>query len=628
MEKYYSNLLMKWSEYVGLDSNHKDFNMSDYSRKLNQETQKAKKIIRDYDESGLVAVLLLKNLYMELLKNKKTSLYDILSGNICLDDEKEMLLAFTSPEIVDVEGSFIHMISRIDEMVTGGKLIGDADSLKESIFGMVDDVIEALDGCNEDIYKKSGMVGEITNISTKIYVAPSLAVLVTTLEKAEDGMYLCYIDTNHSQEGYFGFFVKSNGNIFSVNERIDEAYPGQHQNARWSNAKYETLFPYEYISKYSDYDNKGCSTKYEINSSQLNFAEMPESAYVKILIAMLFISNKYGNKVLDGEEVYMNSLLPQSIAFATNSLVSQNEAVMDILKSEIVKTHDELDLSFEMKSIMDGSVLDEFTNHNVPNGAYIHADNTCQELVDIWGDGFIPDKTLVNGILIKSDVWPEFVGTRQRMKAAACYEIRKQLAQYIEDKIKSEYKACGGINAVREWYKKALLQNFDKIEDMVKSYYPHVLETVGYNRNGRISDENFIVYYEENEKTPTWFIAQNVWREEEVLNDVKKYVPYTNAHIPETYNDAHTNAMCKIWFIFVPNDWHVIESLLGCEVPKIVKGWQMNGHHTGGNSLLNMTDAVEDVNVAFETGNKETPKYSFSFAVGYSKSGLNKLLKN
>ena len=66
-------------------------------------------------------------------------------------------------------------------------------------------------------------------------------------------------------------------------------------------------------------------------------------------------------------------------------------------------------------------------------------------------------------------------------------------------------------------------------------------------------------------------------------------------------------------------------------VPKIVKGWSIEHRRPWGNTLLDITDPVEGINTPFENCRRR-PEYidayiQFTFAVGFSKSGLNILKK-
>ena len=87
--------------------------------------------------------------------------------------------------------------------------------------------------------------------------------------------------------------------------------------------------------------------------------------------------------------------------------------------------------------------------------------------------------------------------------------------------------------------------------------------------------------------------------------------------------------------VFTLLNYKGIENLFNTEVPKIVKGWTKEGNRTSGNSLLNATDEVEEINTPFEYYCSMRPEYendhtqyNFSFAIGFSKSGFKKYCKS
>jgi len=80
-----------------------------------------------------------------------------------------------------------------------------------------------------------------------------------------------------------------------------------------------------------------------------------------------------------------------------------------------------------------------------------------------------------------------------------------------------------------------------------------------------------------------------------------------------------------------------LEILCGCEVPKIVKGWNIDGHFGDGNSILDATDMVTKVGTTFEKyesnrykelyDEHDAVRFDFKFSIGYSKRGLKQILK-
>jgi hypothetical protein len=127
-----------------------------------------------------------------------------------------------------------------------------------------------------------------------------------------------------------------------------------------------------------------------------------------------------------------------------------------------------------------------------------------------------------------------------------------------------------------------------------------------------------------------------------MLEDVKyvSFVEYGNYYLVNEQDkrtlksfDSENGLSCSIFFVFRPIDYIGLENLFG-DVPKIVKGWSNRGNNRYGNSLLNMTDEVEEINTPFEYYCSRRPEYkddrtytNFAFVIGFSKRGFKSLSK-
>lgn len=634
MEKICFDILEKWAEYIEYDENQTTFNLLNYSYEAHNRTKNLTHIIEDYDETGLLAVLSVKRLFEIMMKSSKITLFDAITQPEEIQKHLNMQNLFNSPEIKTAETNFIDVIKQLTIKVIGKELIGkfDNDDFTNKVFDCVDNVIQTIDKCRIEFYQKGGEFTDITNFSTSIHTFPSLADCLITLSNAPDGMYLCFIDIEHTADSYFGFFLKNNGNIISANERINEAFKGQHcnsRNGRWAENKADQIFPYDFIFSYSDYDYKGYSHTYNIDKDKLDMFTMEEDAFLPLLIAMILLSRKFPKINKDEYEiVYIDSLLKVNMPLLTED---KNE-LMVIEKNEIVQSHQKVNLEFDYDKIMDGSALDEFAYQDGEyRGNYISAANTGQIFVDLYGDGFKIQPTILSTTKMigtgKYEYIPEFVGTEKRFRVGAYIDIRTQLADYIRQKMFEEYKAFGGINAVIDWYKKLVNNNIDKIKRLAVEHY------VNYRKN---IEQNVMGNWRPSNCDKRYYISEI---------DGITYVPYTygwKTHIVNEYNrekdkyiDLDNGKPCNMFFIFKPLNFVGIENIFETDVPKIVKGWSESGNRTCGNSLLDATDPVEAINVPFEYYCSKRPEYEndsthydFVFAIGFSKSGFKKYCKS
>lgn len=633
MEKKFLEILDKWANYSKYDRNQKCFNLNSYEYKFHSANKQIEKILSDYDESGVLAILIAKKIFTEFTKEVRIKFSDFLENPNDLKDDIEMYNLFHSDVVKEAEDYYLNIIENLSLKIIGKNLIGkeDRESKKTFLFSCTDKVINNLNKCRLDVYQKGGKINNITKISTHIQIFPSLANCLLTLNKAQDGMYLCYINIHNSPDSYFGFYIKNNGNIFSINERINEQYKGSHQysrNGRWTENKADEIFPYEYIFSYGEHDYKGYATDYKIDENKLSFFDLTEEVYTPILLAMIMIVKKYQGKDLSNEPImYVDSLLPINL----NSITSDKKELAIIEKCALVENHKKLNLNFEINKILDGTYDKEFTNKNLEYGAKFSSKNTGQFFIDLWGEGFTFDINKLYEIQTQKALtdnnesyFVEFVGSEMRQKAQGYYIIRQELAEYIRKQMRIEFEKNGGISFYEKWFKDSIYKNLEKIERIAIDKYIAIQNGEKILRYGwHSSDENILtdIYYIE-DTCPSGFYYYYM------LNDKEPY--------KSIYYDMKNNKKCNMFFAFQPKSYKGLEDLFG-EVPKLIKGWNLFTHRRTGNAILDLTDAVEAVGTPFENDESQyyysdlpyekKPFKNFGFIIGYSKSGFKQRAK-
>ena len=630
-------ILDKWAKYTDYDPEQKSFNLLNYTYELHDINKRIERIIKIYDKTGGLAVIQAKIMFKRILKKASYNAFEYMKNPNMVNEDKEIWDIFHCKEVISIENSYIDAINKLSEEIIGKYLIGERNNeeILEDLFEAIDTVMESLEKCNVNLFIKNGQILPINKISTHIHLFETLAECLIALETTNDGLYLCYINCGGTADGYFGFFLKNNGNLLSISERIDEAYSGQHshcRNARWAENKKYDLFPYDYIFNYTEHDYKGCATKHLIDNEKLAFFELGAKAYLPIIVAMLMIDKQYVGQILDMDINYVDSLLPSNIKMVTES--SNNELIV-MKSSSLVLSHKSLDLSFDLEKIINGDYAKEFNYDSGKNyketGCFT---NGSQLFVDLWAEWFSYDPFRIyetssllkitdgNSTLINTP--PEFVGSKNRIRLQGYYEIRKQLVDYIRDKIHDEWVTYGKTSAIKDWYINCIQSNLAKIEEIVVSEYLSI------QNGGKILDinwrtvdkEKIDIYYEEQKYPSGW---GNI-----ILNKRKSLSE-------DEYFCMQTGAICSLFFTFAPKNWRQLELLCGCEVPKIIKGWIVDGHHGDGNSILNATDLVTQVGTPFERYesnryenlyNEHHISFDFKFSIGYSKRGIKQILKN
>lgn len=627
MEPICLNILEAWTKYVDYNKNQTKFNLSTWDLTYHRSTEKLQHIINDYDESGLIAVSTIKQVFYDTTKKSSVKMYDLFTNPEGMKKHIEMYNLFQSKELIEAEDRYIDALDNLVHQIIGKKLIGKSnkDEFKDKVFGYTESVLNALDKCHTEFYKKSGNdIGNITKFTTKICVFKTLAECLITLDKNDDGMYLCYIDVDHSADGYFGFFIKSNGNLFSLNERVPEAFRGQHKNsrnARWTEGKADEIFPYEFVFSFDKFDYLGYSTQYDLNEDKLSFFELEEDAYLPLLIGMIFTAKKFAGKSTSEYEIYYtDSLLNVNIPRIT---ADKNE-LMVLSNNELVIATNLIDLSIDYNKLMNGKIFDEFSNRE------ICSNNNGQIFVDLYGQGFTPTSPLsMETYLTKSDAdfVPEIVATKSKLRAAVVYDLRDQLSTYIKDKMLEEFNSFGGIKAVDKWYEEALKAKLDKIKELAVNTYVEV--KTGKRRGDCSKNRCLSSGYDVNlvEKPRVSFYEGGCGYASVILNEHEgNGLMY----------DLDNGSACSMLFVFYFATYKDIEDFLECEVPKIMKGWENHRHGYSCNPLLNMNDRVEGIGTPFEYHPSMNKRYgnvfngpyrTFSFAIGFSKRGFTALAK-
>lgn len=647
----YMEILNKWGEYINYNREQKTFNLMNNDYRFHKIGETIERILQEYDGTGMLAVIYARLHFERVMSEGKISVLDILENPDCIRKEREMYECLNSTVATDAEKKFISKLNSLYSQVTQGKLIGEGEDNRKEIMNSLDNVMTDIAKCNTDLFLKGEEVGKIENISTKLHIFNNLAECLLTIEKSADGMYYCFISAENSADCYFSFFIKNNGNIISVNDRANEQFIGQHsvsRNGRWTEQKADGIFPYDYIFNYSGHDYKGYATKYEIDENAVDMYNLGIEVFMPIIIAMLLLVFKFSNKELDLPMKHIDSFLPANIEKI------ENHALMPIGKSELAVKQAEINISYSNEEIISGTPAEEFTNkdnHWDERGVF---ENKNQYMIDLWGEGFVYDpsnlfqKSNVTYLIDKEkeenkdkelSYIPEFIGTEKKMRMQVYTDARKQLADYMRQKIYEEWDRFGRTKAVEEWYTKALVENKDYLLRLMYETYAGIRNKEGVGSSIHICPGSYsrTIYHTEqcvigiqyDEEPGGWEIS----RKHGLLGCIK--TPSLRGYYYDSLLDETNGKKCNMWFVFTPQTWENLEELTGREVPKCVKGWLRNGHSSRGNHLLNNTDAVDDVGTPFEHyesrsklyNNIREVEYSFMFAWGFSKSGWKKFVK-
>ena len=597
-----ADTLNKWLDYCSFDPNQTSFNLCNNSYDLHKKNQLLIDITNQYDQSGTLAIIYAKCLLKSLFESTEISLWDILNNKHSFEKERELFNSFNDVEIIECENQFVSKLNELYKSLFDGKIIGivNNEETKNNFFKGIQRIVEGLKILHLDVFKTSGLpILQINHFYTRIFVFETMRDCLLSIEKTnvEDGMYLVHISDHNSAGCYFSFIIKSNGNIISINERVDESYVGQHKNcrnARWSDDKNYKLFPYDQIFDYDNYDYKGYATQHIIDQTKLDFKDLSEDMRTTIIISMFLLSKKYYNSTFTVDQLkYVNNLLPININILKSINNDQNQLVV-YNNSSLVKSHENLNLKFDLNKILTGEYDHEFNNNNKNRDYREHGwfNGFNQQLVDAFGQDFkIQEdeifktdisKLLTDSLLLQKaeqqNYIPnsEFVGSKKKFELEAYYEIRKQLALHIKEKQEQSLQEFGGIKQFKQWYINQLKNNIKYI----------------YNLCGQVAKGNEDIQWDslDHEKRKIKWIEyqsdtkypKNVWIKL-CLNEMEDY--------QTTYCPITGSKQTKYWFIFRPINTIYLQKLCNCNLPNFLTGWKNDDF--GDNNYVGKDDKNE-----------------------------------
>ena len=671
-----TDILNAWIKYSEYEPEQKRFNLLSSKYYMHNATEKAA-AIRDYDPSGALAVLYLKEMFRRLCKESSFNMMALMEHPEGLDEHKRMWDMFHSEDVKTIEDSILGAMDGIIRRIVPVKQIGERDPdaergvLAESVTG----VVEELNKCNVEFFLKAGNMGSLNSFSTEIHVFDTLSQCLLTLEGAPDSMYICYIRNGDTADGYFGIFIKSNGNLLSINERVRERFPGQHINARngrWSESKAYQVFPYELMKDIGERDYLGYAHHLCIDDSELKLFALGPSGYIPLVLSMVMLSVKYSGVPTDSYPlIYVDSLLPHNLELSQES---EETALTIPENSLVVSGHKNYTINLTTEDVLTGRAGAEYDHqalraagiekHYTATGCFPQTDNI---FIDLYGKGFELDKDALlekdKVLLLPSPAgFPqkkvsnfEFVGGKDQLDLIAYRAARIQLAEYIRDQMYKEYVAYGGREAVRKWFNDQVLLHREELLKLCADAFAEAEE------NGESMNHTMLSTLFSQRRRSGLQIGIELCKSgvstysghpfnEKLIGNYKKYGCALDKSVKATYD-------FKILF----SDWKEMAQVFGEEsIPKILKGYNRNGHDFVGNHNLDCVDYAQGVGTPFEeseyrqnkrywgwyewrdhlgwtseefkkTSAEELPKaastMNFGVSIALSKRGINKIIK-
>lgn len=356
-------------------------------------------LLNKYDRTGNLSLLVLRDWFMA---------YGI--GRIT-EEQMELTSLFSGKLIVKAEKYIAKQFKRIHSQLLVGDSIYDFVTTK-NIITELNSVVNELAGYNVDIYKCGYKPLKLDNWCNEIRTYLALSDAVLDIEGMKDGVYVCYI----ANPQYFAIFIKSNGTLISINDRVNEKYAGELSGKEFYNYMMLHIFPYNSMR-----DIEGYTLKMQDN--QVGF---------RFLVLMLLINLKYSGTLVEGERVYIDKLV-------------ENLPDGEKSTSEYWRFNTELDLAV--------------TKNHVLYADEINTTDLASNLIDDFSHGFALENINCN---------TEFVGTEKELALNKIYQYRVQLANYIKNNIIKRVEEAGGLHNV---YRSILLENQDRLLSLTDRVY-------------------------------------------------------------------------------------------------------------------------------------------------------------
>lgn len=640
-------LLNYWLNLTKFDENQTSFNIFSNDWEFNSKNKNLITFFNEWDQSGTIPILYTKFLFNNIVKTKSFTIFDLLENKIeNINEFKNLYHQFNSDEFKEIEKNFIEIFESILAQLNTPKLIGNLDT--NILLSCATNILEEVLKLKIDVYKKGSIVKPFTNFSNQIHVFETLSQCLLTLENSLDGVYLCYISKNNSPDGYFGFYIKNNGNLFSINERLEERYIGQNKskrNHRYAEDKAYELFPYE-IFDFQGEDYKGYATEHKIDKTKLTFDHIDVKSLMNIIIMFYLLNAKYSNKMVEGEEVYINSLFDVNVRTAID--FNKNELVPYSNSSVLVKQHKDFEIKFDKQYYLNGSLCNQFNRSSGKKyNEYGLFQNINQGMVEKFGQDFDIEASLKDifetdrtKLLLDSDIGSEikvkddyvfdneFIGNRNQLELQAFFMSRKKLANHIIDKQLESFRKFGGLEKLKEWYENLLISNIEIIKEKCIEVYKN-REAGKVNLHCGINNEHeinfsWVKYSNLDEKDNYYLLGSSKCNN---INHIK--YPYTWGDKIQN-KDLDNQKESFHFFKFIMINLKHLEEFFKIGFPDFCEGYYCPCHdfkpYTG-NSILDLVDPVDELYSILNYKNNKETFFNFDFYIGFSKSNFNRMLK-
>lgn len=612
-------ILDKFAAYAKMDKDRKTIKLDNIGWCMYEAEKTLTGLLeKQYDRDGYLSCFYAEQKFREALQKTSVNVVDLLEDKVDLSMEKDMYEAFNS--VAEIKERYLASVRAVVARLGGNAGGLTAEMLSDKLKFTIENMLRLR--C--EVFKKGGPCQKVSKICETLNVFENMAECLLAMEKAECGIYLCFIRAGGSADCFFAIFVKDPaGNLYDFHDRVDEAFMGQHgtsRNGRWTEGKVE-VFPYDYCFTYEDHDYKGYAATYNFDEKYRQLSNLDIEALLPLVIVMLHVQDCFDGQMIDLPLHYVSSLL-RGIAGKTGEglekLETKNE-LMEIGGSVLVAQAAKLDLALSAKDLIGLDKVEEFD----PDPKYRHFADDNREFLENNADlleGLEPEQIFVgsgflgicevrdpfHGLKKETAYIPEVVGDEKRLKQEMFYQGRKRLAEKIKNRMNERIEADGGKGKVVMRYVGKMIERKEELKKIAEDFMRD-LETFGEKKIWQMPKwEQYRGMFE---------VTKREERQEEIWGN--ECLRYVNAKLVErdrwheTYLvcDPETGNKCNTFLKIMATNLKGLAFLCGIKVEDMEDYMRVEEKYRG-NSNLDAVDPVAEIrNPINEWGCSRQPYY-------------------
>lgn len=593
--------LKLWVEITGVDPNEKRNSWTLYSNKLSdydisKMNDSIKSILEFSDmkfSKETMTEIVLRNFFIEFLKDRKLSLYDMVVNK----DNDSMLskcrLLMENLSITEDEIDMKNIIKNALDFYGKDICIEDIDMYEVvSLYVSAKNNIEKL----RTVQFKKGKHSNIApKFSKEVYLFNSIDEVINGINSyKENVVMLCYIhDVDESSGSYFCYVIKNEENVYLLGDMPKYAHPYQKFLSRCPSRHMAerinaSFFPYSIagVDLSNRYNVNDEHNKEENFKSLGLFKDMELSELIWNIYMLQGIKEKFFNNEFNCLELsYTGNMLNTPLLEKSETTLTIYNSFPSLSIPVFKSIHDTDDLTFgskeyphESQHLFDNVITRFNEKINLEEIQLFNNSDTVPLIVDkdAFGRDITTDLLAIN---------TNSFGTKNEIEKRSKWILRFNYAVKINELAKKEYQEKN--NEIREWFEQKVLDNLPNIiEKAIKDEFrgkSKVISNWGYSSfNSNNKDENgevsLVSKYMANNVNGLFFYPKNRYKN---ISEYECLLTKKHGTICLTVSPYDSKNLCEML------------NITKNELPDPIKNWCACEKRNVGNHLLDDYDPLD-----------------------------------